>query len=118
MAFSSGDYGMDDASDLKFPCDGDGPPFYLGVIGGEPSLISEYFNTDTAVNASKDHTFVVWDVAGPGTTGGKPAGMSAENWGIAQGHAFYNALNSTTSPSPYTSYIGGQTYFADIEQKN
>lgn len=118
MAFSSWYYGMDDASGTPFPCAGDGPNFYLGLIGGETSLRSGYFDEAAATKAGKDHTFAVWDVAGPGTTGGKPAGMSAEDWGIAQGNAFYNALNSTTSPSPYASYIGGQTYFADIERGN
>lgn len=117
MSFSEWYYGMDLASPLSsgsFPCAGDGPNFYLGLIGGETSLRSGYFNETTAAKAGKDHTFPVWDVAGPGTGGGKPSGMSAEEWGITQGKAFINALSS----SPYANYIGGLTFFGDIETGN
>ncbi len=117
MAFSSWYYGMDDASALDFPCAGDGPNFYIGNIGAETEQRSGYFDEATAAKAGKAHTFAVWDVAGPNSPK-KPSGMSAEDWGSAQGNAFNNALTSTTSSSQYAQYIGGLTFFGDIQPEN
>lgn len=120
MAFSSWYYGMDDASAPPFPCTGDGPNVYLGIIGGETSLRSGYFDEAAATTAGKAHTFAVWDVAGPNSAE-KPSGMSAEDWGIAQANAFHAALDPDSPASkysPYAEYVGGLTFFGDIESDN
>jgi len=113
MAFSSWYYGMDDLSGSWFPCTGNEPNFYLGRIGHETSAGDlTYFDTTAAEKVGTEHTFAIRDVAGPGTNGPKPAGMSPEDWGSAQGHAF------STAYTKYSKYIAGQTWFGDIEIGN
>lgn len=107
-------YGSDTGT-AGFPsCTGSAPPFYIGKLGAGntgSSSNSSAFNKTTAQDASKPLTFAFWDLEGPGSN---PGGMTMTQWGTDQAQAFVDAwLNGA-----YKDYVGGTTFFLDIESEN
>lgn len=63
----------------------------------------------TAEKVGPTVTFGVWDLAGPTVSSDTP-----DQWGDAQAQAFLKAWQSAT----FSPYVGGRTFFLDIEPLN
>lgn len=105
-------YGSD-GSTSGFPtCTGAAPPFYIGRIGGGiTGGKNSVFNTTTAGQAGYLQTFAYWDLEGPDL---KETGDTMTQWGTAQAQAFVDAWVN----GYYKDYVGGSTFFLDIEFGN
>jgi len=104
-------YGSDTNNGLPFPsCTSDAHNFYIGRLGGETTGGGGDFDISAANAALPPYTLGYWDLAGP-VSGGS---YTPDQWGDVQAQAFVKAWQT----GEYESYLGGTTFFLDIEPGN
>lgn len=106
-------YGSDTNNATPFPsCPSAASNFYIGRIGGELDPGGGGFDTTAANAVGPTVTFAYWDLAGPGSS--KAGSDTPTQWGTAQAQAFLKAWQT----GAYQPYLGGTTFFIDIEPAN
>jgi hypothetical protein len=96
-----------DTNTTSFPCPAS-TNFYIGQLGSGVSTSGANFKTTPAETAGFYQTYGYWTIEGPGSI---PSGSNATEWGTAQADAFLEAWGTGT----YSSYVGGETFFGDVE---
>lgn len=91
------------------------PPvqFYVGKLGDGVANNANAFLPAAANKAGCTATYMYWDLEGPASPH-KPGGDTPYQWGYAQANAAANAWYN----APYSSYVCGNTIFADVEVGN